>query len=105
MKLSNGVDLGPKIRFCIEGDPNGDWPIFEGWNNGRWNGFLIPLVTEQTYDEIIKWQLKSLEDNPENKLDTDWMEQVEYMKEKTEHETIDGFYNVGWGLIWDIIES
>jgi len=97
--------MGKKIKFNIDGDDTNGLPIFEGWNNGRWNGFLVPLVTEETYHEIIKWQLASLEENPELKLDVDWMEQIDYMKDKAEHESIDGFYNVGWGLIWDIIES
>ena len=46
MKLSNGVDLGPKIKFCMHGDDEGGWPTYEGWNGGRWNGWqnTKPLI-------------------------------------------------------------
>ena len=108
MKLSNGVDLGPKIKFCMHGDPEvfrdeGGWPIYEGWNGGRWNGWLVPMVTEETYKAILDFFLQDLETTPELKEDEYWMETVNEMQNAKP--LTDGLYSVGWGLCWDDVES
>ncbi len=103
MKLSNGVDLGPKLKFCMHGDDEGGWPIYEGWDGGRWNGWLDPLVTKETYQSILNWNLQELENTPELKDDEYWMETINEMQNTKP--LIDGLYSVGWGLCWDDIES
>lgn len=101
MVLSNGVDLGPQIQFCMHGDDTGGWPIYEGWNGGRWNGWLDPMVTKETYQSILAWNLKELENTPELQKDDYWMESINEMK--AAKPLIDGLYSVGWGLCWDIV--
>jgi len=108
MILSNGVDLGPKIKFCMHGDDSvavseGGWPIFEGYDGGRWNGWLDPMVTEKTYQSIVDWNLQELERHPELKEDEYWMETINEMQNTKP--LIDGLYSIGWGLCWDDIEG
>ena len=87
-----------EIKFAIDGDPNGK--VFKGKDLGqRWNGWLVPLVTDAVHKDIIKWMEERItceEDDP----DGEYQENIDDMKKSESHH---GMHTHFYGLCWAII--
>tara|TARA_R100000231_G_scaffold137444_1_gene113864 strand:- start:348 stop:866 length:519 start_codon:yes stop_codon:yes gene_type:complete len=84
------------VRFNIGGYD--DSKVFEGFDAGRWNGWLIPAVTKEVWEDVIAWQ-KSLLTEEEEGLE-EIIEDLESVEPNQE-----GLYLIGCGLVWDIVEE
>jgi hypothetical protein len=75
--------------------------IYKGYKtktDNTWNGWLVPFVTEQVKDEIIK----NLKINDPETWDKESQELMnEYISEKPNDK---GLYCVGFGLCWDQVD-
>ncbi len=85
-----------KVRFNIGGYD--DSKVFEGFNAGRWNGWLVPAVTKEVWEEVIAWQKSQLSEEEEG------LEEIIEDLESVEPNK-DGLYLIGCGLIWDVVDS
>ena len=85
-----------RVRFNIGGYD--DSKVFKGFDAGRWNGWLIPAVTKEVWEDVIAWQ-KSLLTEEEEGLE-EIIEDLESVEPNQE-----GLYLIGCGLIWDIVED
>ena len=87
-----------EIKFAIDGDPNGK--VFKGKDLGqRWNGWLVPLVTDAVHQDIIAWMEESAsrcEDDP----DGSYRELMDQMKDSESHH---GTHTHFFGLCWAIV--
>jgi hypothetical protein len=75
-----------------------DSKVFKGFDAGRWNGWLIPAVTKEVWEDVIAWQ-KSLLTEEEEGLE----EIIEDLESVEPNEK--GLYLIGCGLVWDIVED
>jgi hypothetical protein len=85
-----------RVRFNIGGYD--DSKVFEGFNAGRWNGWLIPAVTKEVWEDVIAWQKSLLTEEDEGLEEI--IEDLESVEPNQE-----GLYLIGCGLIWDIVED
>jgi hypothetical protein len=89
-----------KVKFAIDGDSTLD--VFEGYDSGtRWNGWLVPKVTQETKDEILAWhdanRLADCVDQDDLNADI-----AAFIKTTPDE---DGLFEHFIGFCWDVVED
>jgi len=107
IKFKNGSEAEAKaVRFSIDGgyDNTG----FDGYHieGRRWNGWLQPYVTRETFLQIIAECITPVMDIPnEKELMLEWFEGDDYVNgipsADDKPDTECGLYAVWWGWCWD----
>ena len=117
IKFNNGNSWeAHSVRFAIEGhDGNKVFDGFEALMLGRWNGWLQPYVTRETYLQIIAEFITPIIDSDpsDNFMAQERESMLEWFAEDglvngypsadDEPDTACGLYNVGWGYVWDTV--
>ena len=85
------------VRFNIGGYAPSK--VFEGFDAGEWNGWLVPAVTKKVWEEVIAWQKDIL-----SKMSEAGIEEVVEDLESVEPNE-DGLYIIGCDLCWTIVEE
>lgn len=113
------VMMHGKLKFSIGGEP--DQPVYEGVNYGfcgetkgghpaRWNGWLVPAVTKNVFDQIVKDQEAHIGKFSEGGAtpfltDEDVIENFEVLKNTKPifpcRSADSGLYVLDHGWIWD----
>ena len=91
-----------RVRFNIGGYD--DLKVFDGFDAGRWNGWLIPAVTKEVWEDVIAWQKSLLTDLEKRYCDEEGLEEIIEDLESVEPNQ-EGLYLIGCGLVWDIVED